>query len=167
MSGSSRAPARALLFHQRVHQGLERGLRLLDQLRIARARLDEAAEHHPVMRRMRDGELHVGVAHRLEAGPAAAFPFPRLDERQPQRAEALARDRGDQRLLVGEVAVEGRARHAERLADGAQREPLDARPVDRAQRLIDQGAAEVAVVVLTGSLLPRPPHRGTDHRRSS
>ena len=39
----------ALLRHERVDQGLERRLGLLNQLRVARPRLDEAPEHDPVV----------------------------------------------------------------------------------------------------------------------
>ena len=69
------------------------------------------------MGRVIEREAQVGLAHRLEAGPAAAVTFPGVHQRQSKRAEALAGHCRDERLLVGEVAVQRRPGYPEGLAD--------------------------------------------------
>ena len=93
------------LLDERINQHLKGGSRFVDKFRILRARLDEAPEHHPVMGGVRNGEVHVRDAHRLEALATFSVPLPRIAQRQAQHAKALAADCRDERLLVGEVTV--------------------------------------------------------------
>jgi len=72
-----------------------------------------------------------------------------LVERGFERDESLARDHRDERVLVGEVAVEGGARHAQGGADAAQGQGVDALAMDDPDRLVHEGAAQVAMVVAT------------------
>jgi hypothetical protein len=51
------------------------------------ARLDESAEHHPVVGRMRDGELHVRPVHGVKADAAMPVLFPGIGEGLPELAE--------------------------------------------------------------------------------
>ena len=83
----------------------------------------EAAEHHPIVRGVRDREAQIRAAHRLEAVRATARRVPGGLQLPSKRLEAFARHRGEQRGLVGEMPVERRARDAQPLADGPQREP--------------------------------------------
>jgi len=53
------------------------------------------------------------------------------------------------------VAVEGGARDSEALAGHPKRQVFDALLLDGAQGFVDEGAAEVAVVVTVGGLLFR------------
>ena len=69
-----------------------------------------------------------------------------------QHAEPFGGDGGEQVALVGKVAVEGRTRDAEASADFAQGQPFDTVGTDGGQRLIQQRAAQVAVVVGAGRL---------------
>ena len=109
---------------------------------------DEPAEHDPVVRRVRDGETHVGGAHRLESLRVRRRVCSHAScELQAQRAKPLARDGRQERRFVGEMAVERRARDAEPLADAAQRQRLDPAFLDRAQRLLQERPGQVAVVV--------------------
>ena len=91
--------------------------------------------------------------------------IPGAAEFHTQHAEALACDAGEERLLPGEVAIERGARHAELLTNPAQGEVADAVGLNRAQRLLEQGMPQVAVMVLVGLLLFRPFRRGTNHVR--
>ena len=64
---SSRAHDRvALQRGEGVHERLEGALRFGGQLGLPRLRVDEAAEHHAIVRRVGDSEANVGNAHRLE-----------------------------------------------------------------------------------------------------
>src|SRR5688572_4168002 len=101
---------------------------------------------------MRNRETDVGTGHRLEARPAATVTLPRVGQRQTERAEPFSTDGGEQCLLVREVTIERRARDAEPLANGPERELVHALRLDRAHGFGDQRPAEVAVMVLPGRL---------------
>jgi hypothetical protein len=116
---------------------------------------------------MSDGKLHVGHAHRLEPRPAPPVLLPGRGQRNPQHPESFPANRRQQRLLVRKMPVEGRPRHAELLAGGAQGQALDALALNRAHRFLDQRPAQIAVMVLARALLFRPCFGGTRHRRRS
>ena len=64
---SSRRKTRVVLQRgEGVHQRLEGALRFGRQLGILRLRVDEAAEHHAIVRRVGDSEANIGNAHRVE-----------------------------------------------------------------------------------------------------
>ena len=107
------------------------------------------------MRRVRDGKSHVGHAHRGESFPPSPALIPGLDQLETKRAKTLARHGGEQRGLVGEMAIERGSRDAQLPADGAQRDRLDPLGLDRAQRLLHEGPAEIPVMVTVGALAER------------
>ena len=73
----------------------------------------------------------------LERRAVAAI-FPCRDEALPKRAEPLARDSREQRPLVGEVSIEGGARHAQPGAYFTQGQPCGSIPGDRLERLVEE-----------------------------
>ena len=117
------------------------------------AGLDEAAEHDPVVRR--DARRRSGRRrrpwHRTPRARGRRAPTPR-----GARSAACGNPRGhrgQQRLLVGEMAVERGARHPQRLADAAQRQRVDALlPESCARPPAAWPAAQVAVMVAVGRL---------------
>src|SRR5688572_28699179 len=116
-----------LLRDDRAHEYLEGARAFAREIRLWRGIADVSAEHHPVMRRVRHGEFHVGFPHRLEASLPSSMRVPRFLSLQAQRSESLRGDRREQRRLVGEMAVQRRARDAELRADaahGERRHPL-------------------------------------------
>ena len=146
----------ALQRGERIDERPECRFRFRFEIGIALAGFDEPPEHHAVMRRMSDREAQVRGAHRLEARGPAPVLLPRLEQHLPQQAKALARHGGKQRFLVGEVAVQRRARHSQCGTDATQRQSVGTGRVDRPQRLLDQRPAQVAVMVLPGPLAARP-----------
>ena len=86
---SPRTIAVALQRGEGVDERLEGARRLGGQLGLARLRVDEAAEHHAIVRRVGDGEANVGDAHRVERRASAAALLPRRDELLAQRAGTL------------------------------------------------------------------------------
>jgi len=99
---------------------------------------------------MSDRESHVGQSHRFETGASFPVPLTRIGQRQSQQAEPLAAHGREQRLLVGEMPVEGCPRHAEAVADGAQGQPLHPVAVDGPECLLQQRPPQVTVVVMPG-----------------
>jgi hypothetical protein len=80
----------------------------------------------------------------------------RFDEGEPEHTEAFAADGREQRLFVGEVAVEGRSGNPEARPDRPQGELFDPLAVDRAERLVEQRPPEIAVMVVPGPFAPGP-----------
>ena len=76
------------------------------ELRIGPATVERPAEHDAIVRRVVECEAHVGVSHRLETPQAFPPRYIGFDQRQPQHPEPFARNGGEERCLVGEVAVE-------------------------------------------------------------
>ena len=97
------------------------------------------------------------------ARPAAAL-LPCREQLAAQRPEAFRGHRREQRPLVGEVAVERGARDADAGADLAQGQALDAVAADGGERFVEQGAAQVAMMVGAAGLARgarrwcHPPH---------
>lgn len=139
--------AAALQDRQRLHEHGERGGRVGREFRIPLAEVPEGAEHDPVMRRVGDREPDISVPHRVEPLAAATGRFPRRQQVPPKALKPFPRHGRKQRRLVREVTVEGGPGHAQALADGAERERLDAVLSDGAHRFVQQGAAQVAMVV--------------------
>src|SRR6516162_7264496 len=65
--------AGVLLLDQRIDQHLKGGLGVSNEWIVGRGRLDESAEHHPVVGRMRDVELYVSPGHCIKADPPRPF----------------------------------------------------------------------------------------------
>jgi hypothetical protein len=94
-----------LMFDERVDQHLEGSLGFGNEVIVFRGGLDESAEHHPVVGRMRDRELHVCPAHGFKADAATPVPFPGIGEGLPERAEPFFPYRRQQGLLIGKMPV--------------------------------------------------------------
>jgi hypothetical protein len=152
---------RLLLFDERIDQHLEGRPGLLHERRIPGTRLQEPAEHHPIVGRMLDGKAHVRQSHGFESFAPAPVLLPGIRQREPKPAESFPADGGQERLLVSEMAIERRAGDAQRPADRSQRELLDAVGVNGPQRLLEQRPLQVAMVILPGPLLA-----GSDSSRS-
>ncbi len=88
--------AGVLLLDQRIHQHLEGRLGLGSEVIIFCGRLDESPEHHPVVGRMGDAELHVRPVHRFKADAAMPVFFPGIREGLPELAEPFFRYRRQQ-----------------------------------------------------------------------
>jgi hypothetical protein len=71
------------------------------------------------VRRVVDGEPNVGNAHRVERAVATPAFLPRGNELLAQHAKPLSGDGRQQGALVGEMAIERRARDAEPRSDVA------------------------------------------------
>src|SRR6185503_19435559 len=71
----------------------------------------------------------------------------RAHHRLVQLGEALLRDRGEERLLVGKVMVGRGLRDAHAPSDLAQRQGARPLPLDDRERRFDEAPAEIAVVV--------------------
>src|SRR6185503_1652182 len=112
---------------------------------------------------MTDRKSHVGHTHGLEAAQPAPAVFPRTSRLITQRAESLGSDRGEERGLVSEVAVQRRSRDTERAAHAAQRQPSNAVAVYRAHGRLQQSAAEIAMVVAIGALPSRSGSGAASH----
>jgi hypothetical protein len=136
--------------HERIDEGLKGAGAFSGQLRLRCDRVHEAAEHHAIVRRVRHREPDVRHAHGREGRLAAAPFLPRTDEFEAQHAKAFGRDRGEQRPLVGKMPVERRAGDASLGADLPQRQPLDAVGPNHGQRLVEEAAAQIAMVVRAG-----------------
>ncbi len=126
---SSRTIAVALQRGERVDERLESALSLVNQVTIDCFRVvcfccKRTAEHDAIVRRVGHGEADVGHPHRLERRAVAAV-LPCRDEPLPQRAKPFRRHRGEERALVGEVPIQGRARHAQPRAYFTQGQPFD------------------------------------------
>src|SRR5215469_5939554 len=98
--------AGVLLLDQRIDQYLEGSLGLGHELVIFGCRLDECAEHNPVMGWMHDRELHVCSAHGLKADAATPVTFPGIGDGLPEHAESFFPHRREQGLFVSEMTVE-------------------------------------------------------------
>src|SRR6516162_4608381 len=95
--------AGVLLLDQRIDQHLKGGLGVSNEVIVLGGRLDESAEHHPVVGRMRDRELYVCPGHCFKADPATPVPFPGMGDDLPQLAKPSAPYRRQQGLLVGKM----------------------------------------------------------------
>jgi uncharacterized membrane protein len=157
--------AGVLLLDQRIDQHLERSLGLGNKVIVFRGRLDESAEHHPIMRWMRHRELNVCLAHGLKADAATPVPFPGIGGGLPERTEPFFPYRRQQGLLVGKMAVERAPGDAQVLAHGPKRQLLDSMCLDRVQRLIEKRAAQVAMVIGLDGLLSRSRVCRTSHTK--
>ncbi len=124
---------------------------------------DVGAEHHAVVRRMRDRELHVRRTHALERAQSASAVLPRAGRFLAQDPEPLGGHRGEERRFVGEMPIERRSRYTERAADAAQGQPVDAVSLNRPHRRLQQGVAEVAVMVPVGAFSGRFCHGRAGH----
>ena len=140
-----------LLGEDGVDESLKRPGALVRQLRTGRGTAHVPSEHDAIVRWMRDGKMHVGCAHGFEAIPAPAVGFPGMQRLQAQCAEPFRRHGRQERRLVGEVAVQRGARHAELFAHGAQRQRRDPPFLNNAKRLLQERSRQVAVVVSIGS----------------
>src|SRR5688500_8078088 len=98
------------------------------------------------MRRVVDREAHVGNAHRVKGRVSASAFLPRSNESLTQHAEPFGGDGRQECALVGEVAIERRTRDADASADVAKGHPFDALGADGGERLVEERAAEVAVM---------------------
>jgi hypothetical protein len=123
----------------------------------------DTAEHHPVVGRMLDREAHVALAHRLEARPAGTACLPRPYQRGAQEAKPLVRDRGHERLLVGEVPIEGGARHAQLIAHTTQRQSVDSVVLNCPDGRLEHGRGEIAVMVAIGPFAGWPGRSAGSH----
>jgi hypothetical protein len=79
--------AGVLLHDQRIDQHLEGGLGFDNEVIILRGRLDESAEHHPILGRTRDRELSVCPGHCFKADAATLVPFPGTGDDLPELAD--------------------------------------------------------------------------------
>ncbi len=141
-----------------IDQPLKRRRAFLRELGIARAGgVDVAAEHHPIVRGMMDGELHVGGAHRVEPFPPASVCLPDFQQFKAQRAKPFSSHGGQQGRLVGKVTIQSCSRDAELLAHRPQRECLDPAALDRPDGLLKQRPGQIPVVIAIRSFSGHKP----------
>ncbi len=134
-----RVGARADAAGERCEGGVGGGL----QLRVVAPRGQQRREHQPEHAGLGKGEIDIGRAHRRQRLGRA---FGRR-ERRAEFAEALDRKRGQQRLLVLEMAIGGGRRDADPPRRFAQAHRVGAALVEQSPRGGDQGGAQGAVVI--------------------
>jgi hypothetical protein len=91
---------------ERFDQHVEGSIGLGNEVILFCGRLDESAEHHPVVGWMRDRELHRCLAHGLKADAAGPILFPGIGDGLAERAEPFLPYRRQQGLLISEMPIE-------------------------------------------------------------
>ena len=96
---------------------------------------------------MSEGEADIGPAGCGKPGTAAAGRFRGKPLRLTQQRHPGFGQCREQRLLVGEVAIDRGGRNSDRAGEFAQRDMLGIRSREQRQSSFDQRRAQVAVVV--------------------
>jgi hypothetical protein len=102
------------------------------------------AEHEAKVGGVFDGEAHVGVDEFVEARARVGEGRAGLDHGRAHLPKTLFGDAGQQRGLVGEVAVDGRVSDADALGEIAQGQTLDAPLGNERERGVDELAPQIA-----------------------
>jgi hypothetical protein len=97
--------AGVLLHDQRIDQHLEGGLGFDNEVIILRGRLDESAEHHPILGRTRDRETVRMPWPLLQSRCGHARSVPRHGRRLARACGPFTPRRRQQGLLVGKMPV--------------------------------------------------------------
>jgi hypothetical protein len=96
-------------------------------------------------------KTHVGGPHGPEPLGSAALLVPGFLRPQAQRAKPLRRDGREQRRLIGEMSIQGGARHAKPASDRAQRQGSNPLFLYGLERLLHEGPGQVSVVIAAGA----------------
>ncbi len=100
---------------------------------------------------MVDREAQVGTAEQDQSSRRLGLGRDRLLERVGEHSKTFGRQLDQQGLPVREVMSGGRVGDAEPTGEGAGGDGSDAFLVDDLERLVDERALEIAVMVVTGA----------------